>query len=59
MIEANIIEKEKLNHQAYEDVMENNDPSLPDNEYYMSCYRSWFAISPYNDYLDNNDFDEF
>lgn len=36
--------KEWLSHQAYEDVLDGNDPLYPENEIYMDCYRFWLSI---------------
>jgi hypothetical protein len=36
--------KEQLNHLAYEDVLLGNAPSS-ENEYYMQCYQFWLGIA--------------
>ena len=41
MLTIEKIEKERLNHQAYEDCVELKEPQLPDNEVYMKFYREW------------------
>jgi len=33
--------KEELNHQAYMDVLDYEEPSMPNNTIYMECYRFW------------------
>jgi hypothetical protein len=40
-------EEEKLNHQAYMDVLDCKDPSMPYNEVYMKYYRSWRPLQKY------------
>ena len=47
-------EKDRLNHQAYMDVLDFQEPSMPDNETYMACYRSWRPLQkfPGDDYLE-------
>lgn len=35
--------REKINHQAYNDVSDCKDPSYPD-EYYMECYYFWKSV---------------
>jgi len=32
------MDREELNSLAYNDVLEGNEPSYPDNEVYMECY---------------------
>ena len=44
--------REELNHQAYIDVLEGNGPTNQYNEYYMECYRQWYALNP--DPFDND-----
>ena len=40
------MDKEQINHQAYMDVLDLNEPSMPDCYYYMECYRFWLATNP-------------
>ena len=37
-------ERERLNHQAYKDVLDCVGPSYPDDEVYMCCYRFWYPL---------------
>jgi len=41
-----IMTREELNHKAYTDVLDCKDPSMPDNEVYMECYRAWRPLQP-------------
>ena len=48
-------EKDDLNHEAYMDVLDCREPQMPENEYYMQCYRNWrplqkFPGDLYDDY---------
>jgi len=36
---------DNLNLQTYNDVLDDQPPSLPDNEEYMKAYRFWLAIA--------------
>lgn len=40
--------KERLNHEAYVDVLDGKDPSN-DNEYYLHCYRQWSSLVSTNE----------
>ena len=54
-------ERERLNHQAYEDCVDAKEPSMRDNETYMECYRFWRSVAgerhfdPYYDPHDGYD----
>ena len=42
------MDREELNHQAYNDVLDCNDPSYPENEVYMEYYRFWKSVDSAN-----------
>jgi hypothetical protein len=49
------IKREELNHEAYLDVLNGNQPTRRYNEFYMHCYRQWYALNsdPFDmDYMD-------
>lgn len=39
-------EKEVINSLAYQDVLGDKEPSRPDCDIYMSCFRSWSSLDP-------------
>lgn len=43
-------EKERLNSEAYRDVLLGNEPRYCDNKYYERCCQFWKAIDPDEDY---------
>ena len=44
-----------MNNQAYIDVLEQNGPSYPNNEYYMACYYRWMNLVPDEDPITEDD----
>lgn len=43
-------ERENINHQAYMDVLNCEEPQS-DDEYYMKCYRNWRPLQKFPSYL--------
>ena len=45
-------DNDKLNHRAYEDVLDCKEPSIPDNKEYMRYYNFWRPLQhfPGDDY---------
>ncbi len=41
------MDKDQLNHQAYDDVACCKEPSIPYDEYYMQCYRFWRPLQKF------------
>lgn len=39
-------ERERLNHEAYMDILDLNPPRYPNDQYYMSCYTFWYSCDP-------------
>ena len=37
--------REKFSRIAYDDVLDAEEPTFPDNEEYMECYRFWRSIA--------------
>jgi len=52
----NPTDREALNHQAYMDVLDCKEPSIPENEIYMECYDSWRPLQQFpEDRFDEGD----
>jgi hypothetical protein len=54
--ELNEKERDRLNHQAYMDVLDCKSPSMLDNEAYMFYYRGWRPLQKFpgeEEYWDN------
>lgn len=45
-------QREKINHKAYANVLEENGCTLPDDTYYIKCYNFWNNIQNPGAYLD-------